>query len=156
VTEWADVFSVTPNLFDLLGVRAVAGRTSADPERQTEPDRVAILTEGFWRRVFGGDPAIVGKRIRLAGGDAPGADDSYEVLGIVPWRVDLSYRRPLRVHVFIPHTLSPEERRDERRRVPGLLTFGRLKADVSAARNHRWLRWPRTSRAGRRAWARRR
>jgi len=134
VTEWADVFGITPNLFDLLGVPAVVGRTSVGTGQQVDTDRFVVLAEGFWRRAFDADPAVVGTRIRLAGRDPSHADDSFEVLGVARWDMELSYRRPLRADVFVPRLFSPEERMDQRRRAPGLMTFGRLRPDVSVAR----------------------
>jgi putative ABC transport system permease protein len=91
-----------------------------------------VLAEGFWRRVFGGNPGIVGTHVRLVGRGSPGTDsDTYEVIGVVRWSVELSYRRPLRADVFVPHVFSPEQRSEQRRRVPGLLTFGRLRRGVT-------------------------
>jgi len=133
VTEWADVLSVTPNLFDLLGVQAVVGRTFSSAPSNDGGGRFVMLTERYWRRVFGADPAVVGTRIRLAGRDPAGVDDSYEVLGVTRWDVELSYRRLLRADVLIPHVSSPNDRAEERRRAPGLMTIGRVKPHVSVA-----------------------
>jgi len=141
VAEWADAFAVTPNLFDLLGTPALVGRTFVAGENQPGRDRVVVLAEGYWRRVFGGDPGIVGTRVRLPGLGSPGAEaDSYEVIGVVRWTVELSYRRPLRADLFVPRVFSPEERGEQRRRLPGLMTFGRLKRGVTVRQADRDVR----------------
>ena len=127
VTEWVDAFSVTPNLFDLLGTPVIVGRTFIADENQPGREKAVVLAEGFWRRVFGGDPGIVGTHVRLAGGSPKADSDGYEVIGVVRWSVELSYRRPLRADVFVPRVFSSEDRSEQRRRLPGLLTFGRLK-----------------------------
>lgn len=57
---------VTTNFFTELGASAQLGRT-LDPARDEVPgaEAVAVLSQGFWQRHFGSDPAIVGKTIRL-------------------------------------------------------------------------------------------
>ena len=51
------------NYFELLGVRPVAGRLfTPDDERLDRP--VAVISEAYWHRRFGGDPAAIGRAIR--------------------------------------------------------------------------------------------
>src|SRR5262249_13703366 len=52
----------------VLGVNAALGRTIA-PEDDRAPDAhpVCVISDGYWRRRFGRDPAIVGKTIHLGG-----------------------------------------------------------------------------------------
>jgi putative ABC transport system permease protein len=68
--------AVSPSFFDVLGVRAARGRTftTADPEAGP---RVAVLSDGFWRRRLGADPAAVGRVLTLNG-------FPYVVSGIMP------------------------------------------------------------------------
>jgi len=68
--------SVTASFFDVLGVRAIAGRTFLPTDETTDPT-VAVLSEGFWRRRFAADPTLVGREITLDG-------RSITVIGIVP------------------------------------------------------------------------
>jgi predicted permease len=67
---------VTGNYFDLLGVKAAIGRTFL-PEEDSTPGThpVVVLSYGAWQRRFGGDPAIVGRAIKLNGLD-------YTVVGV--------------------------------------------------------------------------
>jgi len=68
---------VSWNMFSMLGVRPVLGRDfSPDDDRQGANGTV-ILSWGFWKRRFGGDPSIVGKEIFL---DAK----PYTVIGVMP------------------------------------------------------------------------
>ena len=57
----------THNFFDVLGVRIPVGRnfTGEDDRRGAAP--VAILTERYWRRVFEGSNAVIGRTITMAG-----------------------------------------------------------------------------------------
>jgi predicted permease len=58
---------VTPNLFSMLGVKPILGRTFTEAEGQSNGSSVAILTEDLWRDTFHSDPLIVGKTIRAGG-----------------------------------------------------------------------------------------
>ncbi len=51
----------------LLGVAPLAGRTFAPGEDARSAPRVAMLSEGLWRRRFGGEPGVVGRAITLEG-----------------------------------------------------------------------------------------
>ena len=67
---------VTSGIFDVLGVRPIAGRTfSADDEAKRA--NVAVMSEAFWRSRFNADPGVVGRELRLDG-------MLFTVVGIVP------------------------------------------------------------------------
>ena len=57
---------VSPNYFDVLGVRPEIGRTFA-PEEGGAASPVAIISRALWMREFGGDPSAVGRPIQLGG-----------------------------------------------------------------------------------------
>ena len=69
--------AVTSGFFEALSVAPAHGRLFAPGEFVSGRDRVAIVSDGVWRRRFGGDPALAGKSIRLDG-------ESYLVAGIMP------------------------------------------------------------------------
>ena len=52
-TEWVDAFRVTANLFDVLDVHAILGRTFAPDDGLPGREHVAVIGEALWRRVFG-------------------------------------------------------------------------------------------------------
>jgi putative ABC transport system permease protein len=56
---------VTPNFFQLLGARPHLGRMlqPSDEGRRAQP--VAVLTYGYWQRMFGSDPTVVGQILDL-------------------------------------------------------------------------------------------
>ncbi len=68
---------VSPNYFDLLGAKAQLGRVFDERDRVPGFADAVILSDGLWRRLFGGDPAILGKKLRLD-------DDLYTVAGVMP------------------------------------------------------------------------
>jgi putative ABC transport system permease protein len=66
-----------PDLFSrVLRVPPAVGRVFTD-EDERSGSSVVVLTEGYWRRRFGGDADVVGGTLRF--GDQP-----YEVIGVVP------------------------------------------------------------------------
>lgn len=82
------VGGVTPNLFELLGVRPLLGRafTEADaaPNDPTlqpgDPgflNAAGILSHALWQQRFGGDPTVLGRVVEVGGGPV-------EVVGILP------------------------------------------------------------------------
>src|SRR5262245_14723806 len=70
--------AVSPPYFTLLGVSPTHGR-GFRPEEDAVPNRdaVVILSDGLWRRRFGGDPSIVNRTIVLG-------TRSFTVVGIMP------------------------------------------------------------------------
>ncbi|NIP59186.1 MAG: FtsX-like permease family protein, partial [Gemmatimonadetes bacterium] len=58
---------VTANLFDVLGVEALRGRTFLPGEDGPGGTDVVILDHGLWQSRYGGDPQILGSTIRLDG-----------------------------------------------------------------------------------------
>jgi len=58
---------MTPNIFKLLGVQPILGRTFTEEEGQTGGPQVVLLSEGLWREAFNADPQIAGKTIRVNG-----------------------------------------------------------------------------------------
>jgi hypothetical protein len=75
--EQFSVASVTPNSFHFLGVAPLMGRaiTAADAKPGAPP--VAILSHKAWMTYFGGDPAILGRKIVLD-------EKAMNVIGVMP------------------------------------------------------------------------
>jgi hypothetical protein len=71
---------VSPNFFELLGTKAVAGRVLLSSDNDAP---VAVLSRGLWQRRFGEDTAIIGRQIRLAGG-RPRTESIVTIVGVLP------------------------------------------------------------------------
>src|SRR5262249_11296212 len=100
--EPLDVPSVraTPNVFQLLGVNAVVGRTFLAEEGQLGRDRVAVLSLAFWQRHFGGSAGVIGRTVQL---DAV----PYTVVGVMPAAFD--FPPGGRVDMWTPLSFDPND-----------------------------------------------
>jgi putative ABC transport system permease protein len=76
----------SPGFLSVLGIAPAIGRDTRADEETDGMDRVVILTDGFWRRRLGADPAVIGRSITLN-------DHAFVVIGVLPpsfWWVDRS------------------------------------------------------------------
>src|SRR5262245_46404660 len=56
---------VTPNFFKILGMRPMLGRLLVPEDQGKAAPPVVVLTNAYWQRAFGSDPAVVGQTIDL-------------------------------------------------------------------------------------------
>ncbi len=68
---------VTASLFHTLGVQPSLGRLFRDEEDRPGTAKVVILSDGFWRRAFGGDSGVAGRSLILN-------EERYEIVGVMP------------------------------------------------------------------------
>ncbi|MGB8481305.1 MAG: ABC transporter permease [Acidobacteriaceae bacterium] len=94
---------ITTNLFSMLGVRPLLGRTFTNAEGQTGGPDVALLSEDLWRRSFHADPAIVGRTVRIGG-------KPHTIVGVMPdaFRFPESVGPTVRNGVWLPVQPSKE------------------------------------------------
>jgi predicted permease len=69
----------TFNTFDVMGVRPLIGRAPTQDDARPESEAVVVLGYRFWQRRFGGDPNVIGRRLRLN-------DTMRTVIGVMPKR----------------------------------------------------------------------
>ena len=69
--------SVSGGVFTTLGARASLGRTFVDSDDSGPDQRLAVLSDGLWRRTFGAAQDIVGRAVRID-------DEPYTVIGVMP------------------------------------------------------------------------
>jgi putative ABC transport system permease protein len=69
---------VTGDYFPLLGVRPAVGRLfGREDDRVPEGHPVVVLSDQYWKRRFGADPAVLGQQISISG--VP-----FEIVGVTP------------------------------------------------------------------------
>ena len=69
--------SVSANYFGIPGAKPLLGRTFAPDEDQPGKQYEVVLCHRIWRSLFGADPKIIGRSIRLNG-------MAYTVIGVMP------------------------------------------------------------------------
>jgi predicted permease len=108
--ERIDVARVSANFFETLGVAPALGRGFAEGEDTAGRDDVAIISDALWRRRFGADPSIVGRKVTL---DAV----PVTIVGVLPpgFRYPsvgypfASQASPLQPALYRPRVIAPHE-----------------------------------------------
>ena len=89
---------VSPNFFQVLEMQPLLGRTFNESDQQSSGNRLALVSEGLWRRRFGGQNSIIGSRVLLN-------DESFEIVGVLP----RDFQFPERVDLWVgPKQQVPE------------------------------------------------
>ena len=127
--ERVETALVDANYFSMLGIGAQVGRVFGLPDAQPGITEVAVISDALWQRRFGGDPHVLGKRIRID-------NDMYSIIGVAP----KAFRHPGRgtatdVEVWAPAgwLASPFPAQPIRRAFVLQGGLGRLKAGISPA-----------------------
>ncbi|MGJ5818761.1 ABC transporter permease [Paludibaculum fermentans] len=69
----------TMNTFEVMGVPPLIGRATSPSDEAESAEPVVILGYRFWQRQFGGDPGVLGRKLRLN-------DKTRTVIGVMPQR----------------------------------------------------------------------
>jgi predicted permease len=128
---------VTWNLFAVLGVQPMLGRTFLPEEEKPESVRAVILSYTFWKDYLGSSPDVIGKSLGLTRGRL-NADDtrilnsaSYTIVGVMPRGFDFPF--PYSVPFWTPMIF--EEGPEGPYPMP-VVPLARLKKGVSPQRAH--------------------
>ena len=108
---------VTEDFFSLFGIAPAQGRFFLPSDDQAGSGRVAVISDGMWKRRFGADPQLIGKTITLNG-------EAYTVLGVAP----PIFNFPGRSEIWTPAMLAQDKRQ---RGSNYLKVIARLKDGVS-------------------------
>jgi putative ABC transport system permease protein len=112
---------ISANAFQLLGVQAAEGRTLLPDDDQPDHPKVAVISYGFWKRRFGGNPDSPGKAIRING-------ESYQIVGILPSDFVFPF---FPADIASPLVPDADPRRLDRSSPSFLRGFGRLRLGIS-------------------------
>jgi predicted permease len=92
---------VSANLFALLGVPALLGRTFVADDDQPG-SHVVLLSHSLWQRRFGSDPGVIGRALTLNG-------ESYTVVGVMPHALRLPGESNWKDQLWVPIAFPQEE-----------------------------------------------
>ncbi|HEX2862550.1 MAG TPA: ABC transporter permease [Lacunisphaera sp.] len=114
---------VTANYFDLLGTRATLGRTFLPTEDVPGANDVIVLSHRYWQDRFGGDPGILGRKVRLDG-------QPVEIVGVMAEEADTA-RILGPVSVYRPLGATPAEWASRSDAGLTLAAIGRYRAGIT-------------------------
>jgi putative ABC transport system permease protein len=114
--------SVSPSLFSMLGVQPLFGRTFLAEEAQPGRDHELVLGYSLWKRVFAGNPDVVGRTIDIDG--VP-----MSVVGVMP----KGFEYPAETEIWGPLAFAPSDLGENHRGNHGLEVLGRIKPGLSLA-----------------------
>jgi putative ABC transport system permease protein len=133
--------SITGGLLSSLGASATLGRIVTPQDDQPGAPPVAVISDGLWRRAFGGDPALVGRSIVLNG-------SKHTVVGVMPRDFTFPPGETELTDVWVPLQIDPTKLTD--RTGHNLNVLGRLKPEATLGQAQAELnllvdRWGRAS-----------
>ncbi|MFY9610994.1 MAG: ABC transporter permease [Blastocatellia bacterium] len=75
--ERVEALLASANYFTILGAQPQLGRVFGPEDEIPGITEIAVISDALWRRSFGGDPGVLGQKIRLD-------NDSYTIIGVMP------------------------------------------------------------------------
>ena len=109
VPEPIAVAEISASAFEIAGRAPILGRTLSPADESPGAGPVVVIGEDVWRRRFGSDPAIIGRRARLGGVEAT-------VVGVMP--ADFGF--PVSHEMWGPLPLNVADARVFGRLAPGV------------------------------------
>src|SRR6266566_1074772 len=111
-------FQIAPAFFPMLGVEPALGRGFTGEDAQPGRDAVVLLSNGFWRRQFAANSAVVGQSIDIDGTPCT-------VVGVLPSSFKIFRVLNREVDLFRPLVLDASDREQS------INVYAKLKPDVS-------------------------
>jgi putative ABC transport system permease protein len=116
---------VTPDIFTLLGVPPLAGRTLQGSDDLHGAERTAVISEALWAKSFGRDASIIGKPAMLDG-------DPIIIVGVMPARFEFPFESENPIQIWMPVLASRFSTQwADQRGASFLKAIGRLRPGVA-------------------------
>jgi predicted permease len=125
--ERVNALRATPSFYRLLGAAPYAGRTFGEEDGHVGNAANVMVSYNFWRRRYGGDPALVGRDIRLDG-------TPYHVVGILARHFAYLWND---IDLWLPASFTPEQQSDASRHSNNWVMIARLEPGASVERAQR-------------------
>jgi predicted permease len=112
--------AVSPSFFDVLGVKPQLGRAFQAGSDQPGRDALILLGHGLWRRSFGADPNVIGRKVTVNG--AP-----HVIAGVLP----AGFEYPPGAELWKPLAFTAAELAPRARGEHGLEVLARTKPGLT-------------------------
>jgi putative ABC transport system permease protein len=93
------VATVTNEFFPLTGVQPVMGRLLTASDEEPQSPATVVVTQSFWAKTLGADPAIVGKTLMLNG-------STYTIVGVLAREPGFFLKH---VDYYLPYRPTPKQ-----------------------------------------------
>jgi len=113
----ARVMNVTPSYLRVMRTAPALGRPFTDEEGELGNEKKVLLSDGLWRSQFAGDPAAVGREIRIDG-------QLYSIVGVMPRGFETLSPGVL---LWRPLAFTAQQKSDDSRHSNNWWNVGRLK-----------------------------
>ena len=121
--------AVSWQFFDAFEAKPLLGRTFLPEEDVPDANREVVLSYRTWKKRFGGDPNIVGRKITLN-------QQAYEIIGVM----GAGFGWPNQAEVWTPLALKPARLQDSNYRYNEyLFVVGRMKPGVNIEQVNQYL-----------------
>lgn len=117
VPERLQAGRVTATFFPTLGINPAAGRFFTAEEDRTGNERVVVLSNALWKRLFGSNTTALNNSLQLNA-------DHYQVIGVAPAGIEEMYPN---IDLWVPMAFTPRELSEERRGSLAYTMVARLK-----------------------------
>ena len=122
--------AATSDIFTVLGVHPQLGRGFLPEDDKPDAPRVAVISNAFWQRHFGGDPNVLGRQVTIA-------NKLYTITGVMPpgWKFPVQHEPVDYIAPLYPLFSGSTPSYIDRRGAHFILIVGRLKPglDLQAA-----------------------
>ena len=116
--ERVSIVRAAANFFHVLGAKPMLGRTFLPEEEHEAQSQVVVLSHSLWKQRFGGDPAVVGKTIKLDG-------LAMSVIGVMGKK----FNYPVSAQLWVPWSMDPQQSQERGHHY--LETVARLRPGVT-------------------------
>jgi putative ABC transport system permease protein len=113
-----DAAQVSPDFFETFAMHPRLGRSFSEADSEPGRDRLAIVSDAFWKSQLASAPDPLGRTISLD-------TRTYTVIGVMPEEFDFQ----LGTELWTPLALTPQEKSNRER--TDLWVYGRLKPGTS-------------------------
>ena len=118
--EQVPAATVSTNFFTMLGVKPVLGRGFLPDDSTEGRTNVLVISYGLWQERFGGDPQIVGRSVKIWGGNET------VIIGVLPRK----FTFPNKTQIWVPRAVTAFVQ-TKSRQYSNLAVIGRRKPGVT-------------------------